>query len=112
MTNALEEYRLLSFSTSSGEPRAGVLINERVYELTELKKALDLDMPSDSVLAVLEEWELTHAKLKTAAQRLRKNAECAPSQPINQVSLETPVLHPGALFCAWSGPLPINHLKW
>ena len=85
-------YRLLSYTASSGEPVAGVLIGERVYEAAKLLG----DASASSVLGLLQAWDTVHPKLHAAAA----SADPKGGVPLSQVKLKAPVLYPGELFCA------------
>jgi 2-keto-4-pentenoate hydratase/2-oxohepta-3-ene-1,7-dioic acid hydratase in catechol pathway len=85
-------YRLLSYTASSGEPAAGVLIGDRVYEAATL---LGGAAPS-SVLGLLQAWDEMHPKLHAAAATVDPKG----GAPLAQVKLLAPILYPGELFCA------------
>ena len=86
------EYRLLSYTASSGAPVAGVLIGERVYEAAKLLGGSD----ASSVLGLLQAWDTSHPKLEAAAT----SADPKGGVPLAQVKLLAPILYPGELFCA------------
>jgi len=87
------EYRLLTYTASSGEPVAGVLIGERVYDAAKLLGGAG---DARSVLGLLQSWDAAHAKLHAAAA----SADPKDGVPLAQVKLLAPILYPGELFCA------------
>lgn len=89
-------YRLLSYAASSGEPAAGVLIGERVYEAAKLLGAIGGVRDSHSVLGLLHAWDTVHSKLHAAAA----SADPKDGVPLAQLTLLAPILYPGELFCA------------
>jgi 2-keto-4-pentenoate hydratase/2-oxohepta-3-ene-1,7-dioic acid hydratase in catechol pathway len=97
----VSEYRLLSFTESSGSAHVGLLIDGLVYDLAELKKILSLPgLPSDSVLSVLQAWGVAQDGLKSATDQVCATAGFAGGRPLNEVNLTAPVLYPGVLYCA------------
>lgn len=85
-------YRLLSYTASSGEPVAGVLVGDRVYEAAGLLGGSG----ASSVLGLLQAWDEAHPKLHAAAA----SADPKDGVPLAQVKLLAPILYPGELFCA------------
>ena len=90
------EYRLLSYTASSGQPAAGVLIGETVYEAAKLLGAAGGVRDPSSVLGLLQAWDTVHPQLHAAAA----NADPKGGVPLAQVKLLAPILYPGELFCA------------
>jgi len=90
------EYRLLSYTASSGQPAAGVLIGETVYEAAKLLGAAGGVRDPSSVLGLLQAWDAVHPQLHAAAA----NADPKGGVPLAQVKLLAPILYPGELFCA------------
>jgi 2-keto-4-pentenoate hydratase/2-oxohepta-3-ene-1,7-dioic acid hydratase in catechol pathway len=86
-------YRLVSFHTGDGAPKAGVKVGARVYPAEMLVPGL---RDAGSVLGLLREWDRAHPLLDKAAKSVDPNAGFA----AEQVSLLAPILYPGALFCA------------
>ncbi|HWE79923.1 MAG TPA: fumarylacetoacetate hydrolase family protein [Pseudolabrys sp.] len=89
-------YRLLSYTASSGQPAAGVLIGDTVYEAVKLLGAAGGVRDPSSVLGLLQDWEAVHPRLHAAAA----NADPKSGVPLAQVKLLAPILYPGELFCA------------
>jgi len=83
-------YRLLSY-VSKGQPRAGLLVNEAVYDLA----AATRNAAWSSVLAVLNDWPKAKAALAKAAKATR-----AKGLPLAKTKLLAPILYPGNIYCA------------
>ena len=83
-------YRLLSYA-SKGQPRAGLLVNEAVYDLA----AATRNAAWSSVLAVLNDWPKAQAALAKAAKATR-----AKGLPLAKTKLLAPILYPGNIYCA------------
>lgn len=90
------EYRLLSYTASSGRPAAGVLIGETVYEAANLLGTGGGVRDPSSVLGLLQDWDTVHPRLHAAAAKADPKA----GVPLAQVKLLAPILYPGELFCA------------
>src|SRR5205814_10694618 len=75
-------YRLLSY-VSKGQPRAGLLVNEAVYDLA----AATRNAAWSSVLAVLNDWPKAKAALAKAAKATR-----AKGLPLAKTKLLAPIL--------------------
>ncbi len=87
MTN----YRLVTYRTPKGA-RAGVVIGDAVFEAA----ALTGERSHASVLGILEDWGRAQGALaRAAAKAERRNAT-----PLARAKLLTPVMWPGAVFCA------------
>lgn len=86
-------YRLVSFHTGDGAPKAGVKIGERIYPTETLVSGL---RDAGSVLGLLREWDRAHPQLDKSSKSVDPKAGFA----ADQVSLLAPILYPGALFCA------------
>jgi 2-keto-4-pentenoate hydratase/2-oxohepta-3-ene-1,7-dioic acid hydratase in catechol pathway len=87
------EYRLVSYADGA-EPKAGVLVGDKVVPAASLLPGVDLD--SRSVLGLLRAWDAVHPRLHAAAHNLQPNDGIA----LAQVKLLAPILYPGALYCA------------
>src|SRR5215203_5688927 len=96
------EYRLLTH-LSSGRPKAGVLIGERVFSARDLLPAAD-GIDTSSVLGLLQAWSAVRDKLCAAVERVSLGEGLA----LAELSLEAPILYPGAVF-ATGGNYP-DHL--
>jgi 2-keto-4-pentenoate hydratase/2-oxohepta-3-ene-1,7-dioic acid hydratase in catechol pathway len=82
-------YKLLTYQAADG-PRAGLLVDEQVYDAAALTKR-DADA---SVLGILEDWPAAQARLREAA------AKAAGGKPLAAVTLRAPVLWPSTIYCA------------
>src|SRR5436853_207415 len=81
--------RLLSY-VSKGQPRAGLLVNDAVYDLA----AATRNAAWSSVLAVLNDWPKAKAALAKAAKETR-----AKGLPLAKTKLLAPILYPGNIYC-------------
>jgi 2-keto-4-pentenoate hydratase/2-oxohepta-3-ene-1,7-dioic acid hydratase in catechol pathway len=88
-------YRLVSYTTKGGAPKAGVLVGERVIPAATLLANAD-GIDSSSVLGLLQKWDLVHPRLHAAAH----NVQAGDGFPLSEVRLLAPILYPGAFFCA------------
>lgn len=96
-------YQLLSYRTGTGPARAGVLIEGRVHPAAILLKGFD-GVETSSVLGLLQAWSAVRVRLREALTRVQPEA----GMPLDDVTLEAPVLYPGAVF-ATGGNYP-DHL--
>jgi 2-keto-4-pentenoate hydratase/2-oxohepta-3-ene-1,7-dioic acid hydratase in catechol pathway len=85
-------YRLLSYRDEAGDPRAGVLIGDRVHAAASLVSDV---ADASSVIGLLKVWDKAHPRLHAAAI-----AGVGGGRPLKEVDLLAPILYPGALFCA------------
>jgi 2-keto-4-pentenoate hydratase/2-oxohepta-3-ene-1,7-dioic acid hydratase in catechol pathway len=85
------EYKLVSYRTAKG-PRAGVVVDEQVYDAA----ALAGKSQYQSILDVLRDWRGADSLLREKASKPGK----AKSIPLKKAKLLAPVLYPGAVFCA------------
>jgi 2-keto-4-pentenoate hydratase/2-oxohepta-3-ene-1,7-dioic acid hydratase in catechol pathway len=81
-------YRLATYAASDGTPRAGIVVDERIVDV------------SSSVLDVLRSWREFSPKLKQIARATRRSDSPQGAIPLSSVRLLAPILHPGAIFCA------------
>ena len=84
-------YRLLTYAASTG-PRPGLLVDEQVFDLQELKPSF----PAASVRQVLYHWDTARSELKSLAEKAPKGS----GRPLATTKLCAPILYPGGLFCA------------
>ena len=61
-------YRLLSYRDTSGQPQAGMLVDDRVHPVAPL---LDGIPNSSSVMGLLNAWDRVHPRLHEAALNTR-----------------------------------------
>jgi 2-keto-4-pentenoate hydratase/2-oxohepta-3-ene-1,7-dioic acid hydratase in catechol pathway len=97
-------YRLLTYRSEDGHPRAGILVGDRVHPVPEALGAID-GVDTSSVLGLLQGWTVAAGALREAAAR------SAPARglPLDGLTLEPPILYPGAVF-ATGGNYP-DHLQ-
>lgn len=83
-------YKLATYESAHG-PRAGVVVNDLVYDVA----ALTGQPKHASVLEVLSDWDQTHPLLEAASR-----APKGEGSPLRQTKLLTPVRWPSAIYCA------------
>jgi 2-keto-4-pentenoate hydratase/2-oxohepta-3-ene-1,7-dioic acid hydratase in catechol pathway len=90
------QYKLASYETAQG-PRAGVVINDAVFDLAELT-----GKPSyATMVGVLDDWAKAEPLIEAAlANEVEKRSGTKPATPLGTVRLLSPVLYPSAIFCA------------
>ncbi|MDG2071250.1 MAG: fumarylacetoacetate hydrolase family protein [Pseudomonadales bacterium] len=101
-------YRLLSYTRNNDQPRTGLLIAEKVYDLDEI--AVTLNQPSlqtDSVLSLIQSWQTSAPILEDIATQTRNND--FDHFKLSEIKLETPLPNPGTLYCA--GANYLDHLE-
>jgi 2-keto-4-pentenoate hydratase/2-oxohepta-3-ene-1,7-dioic acid hydratase in catechol pathway len=86
-------YHLLSFRDARGTAQAGLLVNGQVYNAAS---ALGC---SDSLMAILAEWDAMRPALREAADRAAQG-RLTGGVPLASVQLLAPLLYPGAIYCA------------
>jgi 2-keto-4-pentenoate hydratase/2-oxohepta-3-ene-1,7-dioic acid hydratase in catechol pathway len=87
----MPEYRLLSYQTANG-PRAGVAVEDRVYDLAGITG----ETGDATLLGFVADWDAAVARLAEALERGPKGE----ATPLAQVKLLAPLLYPGAIYCA------------
>ncbi len=85
----VRSYRLLRYSHAGSSARTGILVDDRVHDVTPL-------LPRKDVSGILEHWSASHAVLRKAAARL----DAVDGIPLEEVKLLAPVDRPGELICA------------
>jgi 2-keto-4-pentenoate hydratase/2-oxohepta-3-ene-1,7-dioic acid hydratase in catechol pathway len=96
------EYRLLTYRSGSGRPRAGVLVGERVFPASDLLAAGN--GVDTSVLGLLQSWSTVRDQLRAAAGQVSSGDGLG----LADLALDAPILYPGAVF-ATGGNYP-DHL--
>jgi len=97
------EYRILSYITSQGTPRAGLLLKDE--SVLDIELALGTPKGSSvaprvgSVLSLLEDWDRMLPELREMAD---SSARFAPAliAPLSKIHLAAPILYPGNIYCA------------
>jgi len=85
-------YKLATYQSMQG-PRAGVVVDETVFDAAELSGQASYV----SMLGILEDW---HRAQETLQSALAKGGEQAKALPLVQTRLRAPVLWPSAIYCA------------
>ncbi len=85
-------YKLATYQSMQG-PRAGIVVDETVFDAAELTG----EHAYASVLGMLEAWQKADAAVRAA---LDKRASQTKAMPLVQTRLRAPVLWPSAIYCA------------
>jgi 2-keto-4-pentenoate hydratase/2-oxohepta-3-ene-1,7-dioic acid hydratase in catechol pathway len=96
-------YRLATYAASDGSPRAGIVVDERVIDVSSALASLDAQALASSgatVLGVLQNWREMHPRLRDIARGARKGTPKQKTLPLSDVRLLAPILYPGTIFCA------------
>lgn len=101
----MTEFRLLSYVADKGIPRAGILVEDRVFDL---KAALETagqraDFQANSVLSVLKAWNSVRPAIDDLVSAIVTGTDdflVALGKALEEVKLLAPVLYPGVLYCA------------
>ncbi len=88
-------YRLLSYR-SGRDARAGVLVDEQVYDATKVSG----NAAYTSVLAILQDWSEAKTAIALGAQRIAAGKSRTKGTPLKRVKLLAPILYPGNIYCA------------
>lgn len=86
-------YRLVTYEGPAG-PRAGVLMDDLIYDAARLVPEPDVD--AGSMLGLLRSWPLVETRLREAVS----NGPPRDGLSLSQVSLLAPVPDPSTIFCA------------
>jgi 2-keto-4-pentenoate hydratase/2-oxohepta-3-ene-1,7-dioic acid hydratase in catechol pathway len=90
----MTSYKLLTYQSAKG-PRAGLMIDEKIYDAAALTRR---DAYAN-VLGILEDWRAAQKQLSAVAANVRaKKAKGA--KPVPRAKLLAPILYPSALYCA------------
>jgi 2-keto-4-pentenoate hydratase/2-oxohepta-3-ene-1,7-dioic acid hydratase in catechol pathway len=81
--------KLITYSDQENEPRAGIVVEEMVYDAGEL-----LGETPQGWMDLLGRWDEVKGRLETELGRAQ--ARCR----LDRVRLHAPLLYPGALYCA------------
>ncbi|HUT72961.1 MAG TPA: fumarylacetoacetate hydrolase family protein [Desulfatiglandales bacterium] len=101
----MSKFRLLSYARPDGSSRAGLLVEDRVFDLAMALEAAGLrcNFQSSSVFSVLNAWDLAHPQIDNVVSKIIAGPIdfWGPlGQPLKKVKLLAPVLYPGVLYCA------------
>ena len=104
----MSHYRLLNFRNGDDRVHPGLLVNDQVFSLSEIGERFCLpDLPTESVLAILESWDQCAPVLSGVADTI-SNSDMA-GVSLDNVELDIPVRYPQALYCA--GANYVDHLE-
>jgi len=96
-------YRLATYADARGQPRAGLVVDERVVDvhaaLAQSSARPPASLPT-SVLSVLERWDEVRPRLQDIARGVRTGKLLPESVALSSVQLLAPILYPGTVFCA------------
>ncbi len=95
------DYKLLTYGALQG-PRAGIIVEEEVFDLAGLTDKTSYD----GMLDVLKDWEAARAVLDKAVEDVKVGK--IKGIPVEKVKLLVPVL-PSAIFCA--GANYVDHVQ-
>ena len=96
-------YRLATYAAANGEPRAAVVVDDRVIDVCHALagRAGKVSAPSmTSVMSVLQRWDEMHPLLKQIARDARAGKPAAESLDLAAAQLLAPILYPGTILCA------------
>jgi 2-keto-4-pentenoate hydratase/2-oxohepta-3-ene-1,7-dioic acid hydratase in catechol pathway len=96
-------YRLATYAAANGEPRAAVVVDDRVIDVCHALAGRAGKVPAlsmTSVMAVLQRWDEMHPLLKQVARDARAGKPVAESLDLSTVQLLAPILYPGTILCA------------
>lgn len=85
-------YRLATFDSGSDGPRAGVIVNDDLYDAAHLTG----NNAYATVLGVLEDWDRADAAICQAVG----GSISAPAVPVASAKLLAPILYPGQMYAA------------
>jgi 2-keto-4-pentenoate hydratase/2-oxohepta-3-ene-1,7-dioic acid hydratase in catechol pathway len=91
-------FKLLSYGASPKKARAGILVEEDIYDAETLTGNSDYQ----SVLGILEDWPAAEHAI---ASRINEDHRAARVGPVSAEKLLAPILYPSAIFCAASNYL-------
>jgi len=96
-------YRLATYADANGEPRAGIVVDEWMIDVSGAlahTAAESLAPSAMSVLAVLERWRDLHPQLQQIARGARKGEFTSAISALSTAQLMAPILYPGTILCA------------
>lgn len=100
----LVSFRLLSYAAADGSARAGLLVDDQVYDLVSTMKGAGhkLDLQTDSIIAVLHCWDRVRPQIDqiVSAIQAHRGDFGKMCRPLAEVKLLAPILYPGVLYCA------------
>ncbi|SOY64335.1 2-keto-4-pentenoate hydratase [Cupriavidus taiwanensis] len=91
-------YKLVTYSTDSLPARAGIVVNNAIFDIDALFTGREQSGEGITVQALLEDWPAQSRKLsERAGELLEQHAE---GMPLSGVRLHAPLLQPGTIYCA------------
>lgn len=96
-------YRLATYADANGEPRAAIVVDDRVIDMYHALVSTSLApfaRSLTSVLAVLQRWGEIHPVLKQVARDARAGKWLREALDLSTVHILAPILYPGTVFCA------------
>jgi len=98
----MTDYKLVTYGAAQ-EPRAGVVVDDEVFDLASLASKSSYT----TVLDVLNDWETAQAVLGHTAAEAKVGK--IKGIPLEQAKLLVPVVYPSAIFCA--GANYVDHVQ-
>lgn len=100
------EYKLLSFGPDEQSARAGILIEDLVYDLGELLDGAKGESKYDAarLISIFQNWQAAQPAIEKAAANPKIEGA-----PVDKVNLCAPILYPSVLYMA--GANYVDHLK-
>ncbi len=98
-----QSYRLATYVRGNDAPRAGIVVDDAVLDVSDLLAADAVKSSGAStiqVLQVLEEWPRLHPLLQQAAHDRRSGKSGSQAASLRDVRFLAPILYPGTIFCA------------
>jgi len=92
------QYQVVTYSTDSLSPRAGIVVNQSVFDVESLFTGAEPGGAGISVQALLEDWPVHNAKLSGHAETLAPQS--AQGLSLSDVRLWAPLRQPGNIYCA------------
>ena len=100
---ATHTYRLASYADSNDAPRAGIIVDDWMIDVSDaLQRTGHAPLASSgaAVLGVLGRWSDMHPHLQAIAHSARRGEGRVLTAPLSAAQLLPPVLYPGTIFCA------------
>ncbi|VWC16853.1 fumarylacetoacetate hydrolase family protein [Burkholderia lata] len=93
-----QSFRLLSYSVASSPARAGILVDDRIYDAAPCVHPSAIVQPGVSVSDLLSDWRASRDALARYADLARKGA--VSGIDLGAATLHSPILYPGTIYCA------------
>jgi 2-keto-4-pentenoate hydratase/2-oxohepta-3-ene-1,7-dioic acid hydratase in catechol pathway len=98
-----DSYRLATYSDSHAKPRAGLVVDDRLIDVSVAMAMTSIRASAssfNSVLEVLQDWEEISPRLREIARNVRNEKLSRRTVSLSSVRLLAPVQYPGTIFCA------------